>query len=365
MSASLSSWWRFCLYFSVLNPGSFSAPSPHLAVRLTALRLTIATKVPPRVLLPTVTKCYARLVQDQKNQLVALMSILQEHIGHMDRDQLTLHQSELTTFFLTALDFRAMHCQEDLEKAQKVEGAVIDCLLALVLKLSEVTFRPLFFKVILHLGTPDQHYPKERVLTLVRLCDAVALRLKGLFVLFSGNLLPLFCDLLTLKTPLFQLEEKTSLLVSLVLDCLHKICLYDTHKFLSRERAEALMTPLVDQLENLQGGEGEYQRRVAQSLVPCLGQFAVALADDSQWKSLNYQVLLKTRHTDHKVRLSALASLLELCSKLRENYLVLLPETVPFLAELMEDENEEVEKEVQRVVQEMENVLGEPLQTYF
>ncbi|XP_029977451.1 HEAT repeat-containing protein 1-like [Sphaeramia orbicularis] len=51
--------------------------------------------------------------------------------------------------------------------------------------------------------------------------------------------------------------------------------------------------------------------------------------------------------------------------KLKENYMVLLPETIPFLAEPMEDECEQVEQQVQTVVQEMENILGEPLNTYF
>lgn len=29
----------------------------------------------------------------------------------MEKDQLSFHQSELTSFFLTALDFRSEHCQ--------------------------------------------------------------------------------------------------------------------------------------------------------------------------------------------------------------------------------------------------------------
>lgn len=341
-----------------------SCLSATLVTRLNSLRATLASKIPSRVLLPAVCKCYARLVQDQKNQLVALMSLLQEHIGHMDRDQLTLHQSELTSFFLTALDFRAAHCQDNLEKAERVEGSVIQCLLSMILKLSEITFRPLFFKLL-----EWSRLSKDRLLTFVRLSDSVALRLKGLFVLFAGNLVKPFSELLRQSQdrndPLFACELKSSLLLRLVLDCLQKIFLYDSQRFLSRERADTLMGPLVDQLENLQGSEGEYRSRVAQSLIPCLGQFAVALADDAQWKTLNYSILLKTRHSDQKVRVSALSALLELCSKLRENYMVLLPETIPFIAELMEDESEEVEKEVQRVVQEMENILGEPLQSYF
>lgn len=342
-----------------------------LSLRLKSLRSTLASKVPSRVLLPTVSRCYGHLVSDQKNQLVALMSILKEHIGHMDRDQLTLHQSELTSFFLTALDFRSEHCQEDLEKAERIEGSVIDCLLSMVLKLSEVTFRPLFFKLV-EWSKVEASGSKERLLTFLRLADSIAQKLKGLFVLFAGNLVKPFADLLRQTQsctdglfPSGHGPEKTSLLLQLLLDCLQKVFLYDTQRFLSRERADTLMGPLVEQLENLQGGQEVYRRRVTHSLVPCLGQFSVALADDTQWKSLNYSVLLQTRHSSSQVRLSALQVLLELASKLKENYMVLLPETIPFLAELMEDECEEVEQQVQRVVQEMENILGEPLQSYF
>jgi len=32
------------------------------------------------------------------------------------------------------------------------------------------------------------------------------------------------------------------------MDCLHKLFLFDTQKFLSKERAETLMLPLVDQV---------------------------------------------------------------------------------------------------------------------
>lgn len=46
-----------------------------------------------------------------QSHLLPLMNILKEHIGHMEKDQLNSHQSELTSFFLSALDFRTKHCQ--------------------------------------------------------------------------------------------------------------------------------------------------------------------------------------------------------------------------------------------------------------
>ncbi|XP_069374153.1 HEAT repeat-containing protein 1 isoform X2 [Paralichthys olivaceus] len=352
------------------SSSSSSSSSVQLSVRLSSLRTILATQLPPRVLLPNLSSCYSNMVVDNKAQLGALLSILREHITHMEKEQLSFHQSELTAFFLTALDFRNKHCQGDLEKTSHIEGCVIDCLIAMVMKLSEVTFRPLFFKLF----DWSKSDSEERLLTFYRLCDSIAERLKGLFVLFAGNLVKPFSDLLR-KTnrsqtdePLFDSEGgdvKNSLLLQYVLDCLQKIFLYDTQCFLSKERADALMKPLVDQLENTVGGQQLYQQMMTQHFVPCVGHFSVALADDSQWKTLNYQILLKTRHSDAKVRFSSLLVLLELTSKLKENYMVLLPETIPFLAELMEDECEEVEQQVQKVVQEMENILGEPLQSYF
>ncbi|XP_037610453.1 HEAT repeat-containing protein 1 isoform X2 [Sebastes umbrosus] len=351
------------------SSSSSSSAASQLSTRLASLRSTLATKLPPRVLLPTVTRCYSSMVADRKRQLAPLMSVLKEHISHMEKEQLNVHQSELTSFFLAALDFRSEHCQGDLQKTAEIEGCVIDCLLAMVMKLSEVTFRPLFFKLL----DWSKSGSKERLLTFYRLADFIAERLKGLFVLFAGNLVKPFADLLrqtnTAHTGDFLFdscaEEKTSLLLHFVLDCLHKIFLFDTQRFVSRERADALMSPLLDQLENRVGGDQVYQQRVTHHLVPCVAQFSVALADDSQWKTLNYQILLKTRHQDPKVRFSSLVLLMEVASKLKENYVVLLPETIPFLAELMEDECEEVEQQVQKVVQEMENILGEPLQSYF
>uniref|UniRef100_A0A9J8D9A2 HEAT repeat-containing protein 1 n=1 Tax=Cyprinus carpio carpio TaxID=630221 RepID=A0A9J8D9A2_CYPCA len=334
---------------------------PQLSVRLSSLSTTLATKVPPRVLIPTITKCHC-------NRLGPLMIILKEHITHMEKDQLNNHQSELTSFFLSALDFRAQHCQGDLKKTGEIEGCVIDCLLVMVMKLSEVTFRPLFFK--LFDWSKMDGASKNRLLTFYRLADSIANKLKGLFVLFAGQLVKPISELLRqLNISHTDDDEdnvtKSSLLLQYVLDCLHKIFLYDTQRFLSKERADALLGPLVDQLENMLGGDEIYKTHITKHLVPCIAQFAVAMGDDSQWKVLNYQILLKTRHSSPKVRFSALVMLLELASKLRENYMVLLPETIPFLAELMEDECEEVEQQVQKVIHEMETILGEPLQSYF
>ncbi|XP_021511049.1 HEAT repeat-containing protein 1 [Meriones unguiculatus] len=341
-------------------------------IRLASLKKTLATGLSPRVLLPAISKTFKQIQKNWKNHMAPFMSILQEHIGVMKKEELLSHQSQLTTFFLEALDFRAQHSEDDLEEVGKTESGIIDCLVAMVVKLSEVTFRPLFFKLFDWAKTEDA--PKDRLLTFYNVANCIADKLKGLFTLFAGHLVKPFADTLNQvnisKTDeaFFDSEhdpEKCCLLLEFILNCLYKIFLFDTQNFLSKERAEALMMPLVDQLENRLGGEEQFQERVTKHLVPCIAQFSVAMADDSMWKPLNYQILLKTRDSSPKVRFAALITVLALAEKLRENYIVLLPESIPFLAELMEDECEEVEHQCQKTIQQLEAVLGEPLQSYF
>ncbi|NXN72323.1 HEAT1 protein, partial [Himantopus himantopus] len=347
-------------------------PSSQISLRVASLKTILATRLAPRILLPAVTKCYSEVANTRKNCLGPLMNILKEHIVGMEKEHLISHQSELTAFFMKALDFRTEHAEDDLEEVGKTEAYIIDCLISMVMKLSEASFRPLFFK--LFDWSKTESTLKDRLLTFHRIADRIADKLKGLFTLFAGHLVKPFAETLNQvnisKTDeaFFDSEnstEKSCLLLQFTMDCLHKLFLFDTQKFLSKERAETLMMPLVDQLENMLGGDEKFQERVTAHLIPCIAQFSVAMADDSLWKPLNYHILLKMRHTSPKVRFAALLALVEVAQKLKENYLVLLPESIPFLAELMEDECEEVEQQCQKTIQQLEVILGEPLQSYF
>ena len=62
-----------------------------------------------------------------------------------------------------------------------------------------------------------------------------------------------------------------------------------------------LYTGFFKQIENLLGGEDTFRERLTNHLAQCLAQFAVASGSDAQWKPLNYQVLLKTRHSSATV----------------------------------------------------------------
>lgn len=50
--------------------------------------------------------------------------------------------------------------------------------------------------------------------------------------------------------------------------------------------------------------------------------------------------------------------------RLKEEYLPFVPESIPFLSELLEDPEQEVEKRAQELVKELESLTGESLEPY-
>jgi hypothetical protein len=77
------------------------------------------------------------------------------------------------------------------------------------------------------------------------------------------------------------------------------------------------------------------------------------------------QVLMCSRSEKVRPRLLALRVVKLLAEQLKEEFLVLLPETLPFLAELLEDADLNVVANTQGVIKNLEDLSGENLAQYF
>jgi hypothetical protein len=88
-------------------------------------------------------------------------------------------------------------------------------------------------------------------------------------------------------------------------------------------------------LENLTSND-DYSQWIQQYVSPCIVNLTSATKEESLWRQIHYQILLKTRSELSKIRLASLNVLLELSRKLGMNYQGLLPEAIPFMTELME-----------------------------
>merc|ERR1711964_378276 len=96
-------------------------------------------------------------------------------------------------------------------------------------------------------------------------------------------------------------------------------------------------------------------------LIPAVVELAAAADSSDHHKELNSAILKHMRSETASVRLAAVRCEQELTDRLGEEWLSMLPEMLPFISELQEDDDDVVEKETHRWIVKIEGVLGESL----
>jgi U3 small nucleolar RNA-associated protein 10 len=96
-------------------------------------------------------------------------------------------------------------------------------------------------------------------------------------------------------------------------------------------------------------------------LIPVIVELATAADSADHHKELNSAILKHMRAESASVRLAAVRCGQALTDRLGEEWLSMLPEMLPIISELQDDDDEIVEKETHRWIVKIEGVLGESL----
>lgn len=270
--------------------------------RLSAIWEKLSSTLPLRVLLPTIDQSYKQLIAEGKYAGVApLMLLLSKTFDQQDASTIASFMPDITAFFVVALQVRDDSANGNLAAVNELEDKIIEAFVALTLKLSEGSFRPLHCQVFDWAARSDgDAFNLKRCVTFFKLSAEVAKALKSLYVLFAGDVADKATEVLSSSGELQTAGANVSaLLLSSVIETLHQIFLHDSQGFVNSSRFEMLMQPLVDQIES----EVALQSvQIKDKLSSCIAQFGVAANDDIHWKQLNYQILMKTRSNDSAVR---------------------------------------------------------------
>lgn len=116
--------------------------------RLTAIWKKLASTLPMRVFIPTIDQTYRKLVETERyNGIGPLMELLILCFENIKTSEVTQYMTDLTAFFVIALQFRSDQTTIELSVINAMEAQMIKAFVALILKLSEGSFRPLFKRV--------------------------------------------------------------------------------------------------------------------------------------------------------------------------------------------------------------------------
>ncbi|POS85421.1 hypothetical protein EPUL_003337, partial [Erysiphe pulchra] len=100
---------------------------------------------------------------------------------------------------------------------------------------------------------------------------------------------------------------------------------------------------------------------ICQELIPAIVELASVADSPDHHKQLNDLILKHMRSENANVRLAAVTCEQKLTMRLGEEWLSMLPEMLPVISELQEDDDERVERETHRWILKIEELLGESL----
>merc|ERR1712130_18883 len=284
------------------------------APRASALLSCLASSLPPHTIL-ALAPMLLRTVWKEPLALPPLAAFIAEALRKLERPQLASVSKDFVAVFTAALAYRSEAGDEDESSVVKVEEATITSFLSVALRLSLEDFKPLFQRLLSVNQESEAH-----LVTVFHLTSRVAEKLKSLFN--------------------FGVESVVAAVIAT----------------LAVERKAPLASALLSSLAWL---------LPSPLLAPALSKLAAATSDDTKWKFPHYQLLLGLRDARSGVRAAILGVLKDSVTDRGDTYLPVLPDAVPFLQEILEDDDQAVEAECRGFIQHMETTFGQNIESYF
>lgn len=274
----------------------------------------------------------------------------------------TKYSPILAKIFQNAFDLRrqwtvATNEDSNSDSMSEIEAQVNEVAIKMIYKFNDATFRPIFSNLV---EWASSSLPKKdksgRNLRLQSIYGFMAVffdNLKSIVTSYATYLLDNAVDTLKNVNPKDEVSRE---LWSRVLRTLVKCFEYDQDDFWQSPSHFSVVAPvLCAQFANAS------TLPLIRELVPAIVELATAADSPDHHKELNGAVLKHMRSESASVRLAAVKCEQELTDRLGEEWLSMLPEMLPFISELQEDDDEVVEKETHRWIVKIEGVLGESL----
>ncbi|KAF2641789.1 U3 small nucleolar RNA-associated protein 10 [Massarina eburnea CBS 473.64] len=262
------------------------------------------------------------------------------------KPQLVKASSTLFSLLLEAFKLRdalaESKAETDDDDVEQLEDSLVQAVLAMTLKLNDATFRP-FFVQLVDLAAASS-------MTFYKFLAAFFDKFKSIVTNYSSYILDSASKLLA---SIAEGKEDSPLRTSLLL-ALQTSFLHDQDGFWTApSHFSTILTPLLAQLT------------LPSSSSPAIAAIcdlaAASTSSTDNHRDMNAILLEYMRAQESHTRLHTVLCEQELFKKLGEEWLDRLPELLPIIAELRDDDDEMVERETQRWISIIEGIFGESL----
>jgi U3 small nucleolar RNA-associated protein 10 len=314
-----------------------------------------AKKIAFPELTTSLSRVWETVAQIGAEAVLLCVEMLQQGIKTHTKSMVTRHAATLFPTMLKAFDLRRVLSEDEGNDAFSLVG---ETAMDMTLKLNDTTFRPFFLRLV---SWAAEELPKSdnvgRTLRGVALYDFAHRlfgQLGGLVTSYSGVILE---NVVAVLEAADSASQEGRELLAHALRAMQSSFSHDQDDFWSApQHFDAIRTPLVNLLASSTALS-------ANSIIPAITSFADAVsASQDNLKTLNTSIMALLKHEDDSVRLAAVQCERAVTQHLAFDWLNLLPEMLPVISELLEDDNEEVERECLAWVREIEGVTGESLE---
>jgi U3 small nucleolar RNA-associated protein 10 len=273
--------------------------------------------------------------------------------------------ASLSTIFLSSMDLRRLVASGQAKtpispsELDEIETKIGDDALKMIYKLNDAAFRPIFSKLMewASTGLPknDASGRTLRLFAVYGFLDTFFGNLKSIVTSYASYVVESAVNVLS-STDFQDADEKE--LWKRVLRTLGKCFEHDQDGFWQAPAHSGAVAPvLVEQFLNA----GAAAVDTTEDLIPALVELAAAADSQEHHKELNGALLKHLRDSRVAVRLAVVQCQQALTVRLGEEWLQALPEMLPYISELQDDDDEVVERENRRWIVEIEEKLGESL----
>ncbi|KAJ5138303.1 uncharacterized protein N7515_003151 [Penicillium bovifimosum] len=344
--------------------------------RQDSLRL-MARKVDVAATLGAVDRNWQNAVQAGPIAVNELLEVVTVAVDKHPKSTIAKNIGVLTKILFKAFDLRreqiALGDKAIFESSalDEAEAALNDVTIKMIYKLNDSTFRPIFLQFVewATTGVPktDAAARISRLTTFYKFLEVFFGTLQSIVTGYSSYILENVISVLNTCGP--SKAQKSLWLAALRM--LRKSFEHDQDEFWqSPSHLASISGPLIAQLGH--ATTATTSNMVVADVVPTITELAIAADSTDNHKELNTALMKYLRPSSAPnarsaggdsphTRLAALKTEQALTAQLGEEWLALLPEMLPYISELMEDEDESVEREVRKWVKQIEKVLGERL----
>ncbi|KAL6235877.1 U3 small nucleolar RNA-associated protein 10 [Aspergillus navahoensis] len=351
--------------------------------RQEALRF-MARKVDMAVTLASIERNWTQAVSAGPSATREVLDAISLSIEKHPKSATMKNLSVLTTILFRAFDLRREQGQSpksafDTSDLEEIEDLVNDVTIKMIYKLNDTTFRPIFIKLVewaTGLPKKDTQGGLARLTTLYRFLQVFFGTLQSIVTGYASYIIESVVTVLSTASPS---NPNTKSLWLATMRMLRSAFEHDQDEFWqSPSHITKISTPLISHLRHATSATTGIL--IATETIPTITELAVAADSTDNHKELNAVLMRFLRPSSVSLssgnnkttgpvlggdnphtRIAALKTEQALTEHLGEDWLALLPEMLPYISELMEDEDEGVEREVRKWVKQIEGVLGERL----